>query len=114
MQLNSLDRPGTEAWVKPLSSAKLKSIRQYFAEGLAMPVEVIAKVKYQANEAHLDEEVINLLHNTLKRRPSTAEDLSAMLDIHINEISKVLRQLNLDSKLTIKREDRGVFYSWKD
>jgi hypothetical protein len=51
-------------------------------------------------------------HSTLIRRPSTAEDLSAMLDIHINEISKVLRQLCLEKKITVKRESRGVFYIW--
>ena len=113
VQLNCLDRPGTEAWVHPVPTNALKQIRQYFSEGLDLPVEVIAKVKYSSANSHLDEEVINLLHNTLKRRPSTAEDLASMLDIHINEISKVLRQLNLEKKLIIKRETRGVFYQWK-
>jgi wyosine [tRNA(Phe)-imidazoG37] synthetase (radical SAM superfamily) len=114
VQLNSLDRPGTEAWVKPLSLAALKQVRSYFSGGLSMPVEVIAKVKYNTKGNRMDEEVINLLHNTLKRRPSTAEDLSAMLDIHINEVGKVLRQLNLEGRVQAKRESRGVFYTWKE
>ena len=112
VQLNSLDRPGTEQWVKPLSIAALKQIKRYFVELIPFPVEIISKVKYSTVDSHLDEELIHLLHNTLKRRPSTAEDLSAMLDIHINEISKVLRQLHLEKKITAKREPRGVFYSW--
>ncbi|MDY0151331.1 MAG: radical SAM protein [Candidatus Cloacimonas sp.] len=113
VQLNCLDRPGTEAWVKPLSITALKQVKSFFASTLPMPIEVIAKVKYVSSHSHLDEEVVNLLHNTLKRRPSTVEDLSAMLDIHINEISKVLRQLHLENKVVIKRESRGVFYQWK-
>ncbi len=112
VQLNSLDRPGTEEWVKPMSLNALKQIKRFFAERLASPVEIISKVKYPCVDSHLDEELIHLLHNTLKRRPSTAEDLSAMLDIHINEISKVLRQLHLEKKISVKREPRGVFYSW--
>lgn len=114
VQLNSLDRPGTEDWVKPLSLSALKQVKSFFVSALPMPVEIIAKVKYNAAQTHLDEEVINLLHNTLKRRPSTAEDLSAMLDIHINEISKVLRQLHLEGKVQVKRESRGVFYLWHE
>jgi wyosine [tRNA(Phe)-imidazoG37] synthetase (radical SAM superfamily) len=114
VQLNSLDRPGTEDWVKAMPLSALKQVKRFFASVLPMPIEVIAKVKYSASQSQLDEEVINLLHNTLKRRPSTAEDLSAMLDIHINEISKVLRQLHLDGKVQVKRESRGVFYQWKN
>lgn len=112
VQLNSLDRPGTEQWVKPMSMAALKQLKRYFVERLSQPVEIISKVKYSPVDSTLDEEIIHLLHNTLKRRPSTAEDLSAMLDIHINEISKVLRQLHLEKQITAKREARGVFYSW--
>jgi wyosine [tRNA(Phe)-imidazoG37] synthetase (radical SAM superfamily) len=114
VQLNSLDRPGAEAWVKPLTLVALKKVRKFFSATLPMPVEVIAKVKYDTQGSRLDEEVINLLHNTLKRRPSTAEDLSVMLDIHINEIGKVLRQLHLEGRVQVKRESRGVFYSWKE
>ena len=50
---------------------------------------------------------------TLKRRPSTAEDLSATLGLHINEVSKFLRQLHAEQKISVKREHRGIFYSWK-
>lgn len=112
VQLNSLDRPGTEAWVKPMSIAALKQAKSLLVSKVHAPVEIIAKVKYTTTDSHLDEELTQLLHNTLKRRPSTAEDLSAMLDIHINEISKVLRQLHLEKRISVKREPRGVFYSW--
>lgn len=112
VQLNSLDRPGAEDWVTAMSAEELSKIRKYFSQRLSMPVEVIAKVKYNASANQMDEEITQLLQNTIMRRPSTAEDLSAMLDIHINEIGKVLRQLLLENKVTATREERGVFYTW--
>jgi len=112
VQLNCLDRPGAEDWVKPIPLHTLKQVKAQLSQQVCVPVEIIAKVKYQPTESQLDSEIIELLHNTLKRRPSTAEDLSAMLDIHINEISKVLSQLYQEKKITAQRESRGVFYKW--
>jgi len=112
VQLNCLDRPGAEDWVKPIPLHTLKQVKEQLSQQVCVPVEIIAKVKYQPTESQLDSEIIELLHNTLKRRPSTAEDLSAMLDIHINEISKVLSQLYQEKKITAQRESRGVFYKW--
>ena len=112
VQLNCLDRPGAEEWVKPISLHILKQVKAQLSEKVCVPVEIIAKVKYQHAASQPDIELIELLENTLKRRPSTAEDLSAMLDIHINEISKVLSNLYQEKKITAQRESRGVFYKW--
>ena len=59
------------------------------------------------------EDIEATISATLKRRPSTAEDLSVTLGLHINEISKYLRQLNSEHKISVRREQRGIFYSWK-
>lgn len=113
VQLNSLDRPGVEDWVEAASTERLKEIKRYMSQELTMPIEIIAKIKYQPGINALDEEIVHLIKGTISRRPSTAEDLSAMLDIHINEISKILRVLNREGKLRAERKARGVFYSWK-
>lgn len=112
VQLNSLDRPGAEDWVEAASPERLKEIRKYMRETLPMPVEIIAKIKYQTGMNVLDAELVELIRGTITRRPSTAEDLAANLDIHINEISKVLRELNTEGKLYAERKERGVFYRW--
>jgi wyosine [tRNA(Phe)-imidazoG37] synthetase (radical SAM superfamily) len=112
VQLNSLDRPGAEEWVEAAEPERLKEIREYMRSGLAMPVEIIAKIKYQTGMSVLDDELVELIKGTITRRPSTAEDLAAGLDIHINEISKVLRELNIQGKLHTERRARGVFYTW--
>lgn len=111
VQLNSLDRPGSEAWVKPLGIKALMHTKKYLEARLTMPVEIIAKVIH--GEDSPDEILEALVHNSLSRRPHTAEELSAALQVHINEISKILRQLNREHKIAIKRENKKLYYSWK-
>ncbi|MCB5262317.1 MAG: radical SAM protein [Candidatus Cloacimonetes bacterium] len=113
VQLNSLDRPGAEDWVKAASTQRLKEIKNYLAEELAMPIEIIAKIVTPPEAKAPDEEIVHLIRGSLSRRESTAEDLAFMLDIHINEISAILRELNAEGKLQTDRRARGVCYSWK-
>lgn len=113
VQLNSLDRPGAEEWVRAASTKRLKEIKNYMAQELQMPIEIIAKIETPPEAKAPDEEIVNLIRGNLSRRESTAEDLAFMLDIHINEISKILRELNAEDKLQATRKTRGVCYSWK-
>ncbi len=113
VQINSLDRPGAQEWVKAAGETVLNKVKKYFSAHLSMPVEIIAKAHPDNLEAQVPEDIEEAIAATLKRRPSTAEDLSATLGWHINEISKFLRQLNAVQKITVKREQRGIFYSWK-
>jgi len=78
-----------------------------------MPVEIIAKAQQEIAVPPVPEDIEAAIAATLKRRPSTAEDLSVTLGLHINEISKYLRQLNSEHKISVRREQRGIFYSWK-
>ncbi|MDD2422688.1 MAG: radical SAM protein [Candidatus Cloacimonetes bacterium] len=113
VQLNSLDRPGAEDWVKAASTKRLKEVKNYMAMELEMPIEIIAKIKTPPDAKAPDEEIVNLIRGTLTRRESSAEDLAFMLDIHINEISNILRELNAEGVLQTARKARGVCYSWK-
>ncbi|MCB5252048.1 MAG: radical SAM protein [Candidatus Cloacimonadaceae bacterium] len=113
VQLNSLDRPGAEEWVKAASTQRLKEIKSFMSEELRMPIEIIAKIVTPPEAQAPDEEIVNLIRGSLSRRDSTAEDLAFMLDIHINEISKILRVLSAEDKLQATRKARGVCYSWK-
>ncbi len=113
VQLNSLDRPGPEEWVKAASTQRLKEIKNYMAEELGMPIEIIAKIESPPEAQAPDEETMHLIKGSLSRIETTAEDLAFMLDIHINEISKILRELNTEGKLHTTRKARGVCYSWK-
>lgn len=112
VQLNALDRPGAEEWVQAAPLSLLQEIKAFFQTQFTTPVEIIAKAA-----AHLEYEgsadMLAQIASTLQRRPSTAEDLAITLGTHINEVSKLLRELNTAGKVEHKREERGVFYLWK-
>ena len=112
LQLNSLDRPGAEDWVEAADEKLLGQIKRYFEAHLDIPIEIIAKIKYTGGIEMMDKQMLGFIETTLSRRPSTAEDLAVMLDIHINEVMKILRELSQLNKLEAERMDRGVFYRW--
>ncbi len=113
VQLNSLDRPGAEDWVGAADSATLSRISDIFAETLPMPVEIIAKVEYSKPDHTVDAQARDLIRSLLIRRPCTAEEMASILNLHINEISKILRQFGAESLIISQREQRGIFYQWK-
>ncbi len=113
VQINSLDRPGTEEWVTAAPNKTLQKIKTIFKNSLDCEVEIIAKVSYDRSAESLDDEAVDQIKAILIRRPSTAEDLSKSLELHINEVSKILRQLHIENLLTVSRQKRGVFYTWK-
>jgi len=112
VQINSLDRPGAEDWVRPASKDTLEMAQNFMRQRLAMPVEIIAKAAGAGLAADPDRELESSLRELLIRRPCTAEDISLCLGVHINEISKVLRELAARGSVLPKREENGVFYTW--
>jgi len=113
VQLNSLDRPGTEAWVVQEDKEKLDSIKRFFESELPddIIVEIIKKVDkqlYDENQSSL--EVEEKIVSTIMRRPCTAQDMSQMLNVHINAINKVLHKLIEDKRIEGMHQERGIFY----
>jgi len=48
---------------------------------------------------------------TVLRRPCTVQDMSRILGLHVNEISKYLEVLEKGGKIAPERRERGVFYA---
>ena len=111
VQLNSLDRPGTEEWIGIPEPQHMAEIRDFFAKSLAMPVEIISRI--QPYEEKADPEVQTSIVKLLKYRDMSAEELSLSSGIHINEISKALRLLHQRSEICSSSTDQGVYYRWK-
>jgi len=112
VQLNSLDRPGTEPWVVQEDFEKLEKIKDYFQEGIKdIEIEIIKKVNKELFDQNVDSvETQDKILTTISRRPCTAQDLSQMLNLHINAINKVLHELISIGYIEGIRQDRGVFY----
>lgn len=115
VQLNALDRPGTEAWVVQEDQEKLESIKSFFEADLpdSVLVEIIKKVNkklYDENPTSL--EVEEKIISTIRRRPCTSQDMSQMLNVHINAINKVLHKLIEEKRIEGIHQERGIFYKF--
>lgn len=112
VQLNALDRPGAEEWVQAAPIELLHQIKNRFSASLMMPVEIIAKTA-QFEEPNSSSEVIEQIQSYLTSRPCTVEALALCLGIHINEVSKALRELSAQGRVEAHRSPTGVLYTWK-
>ena len=65
IQINTLDRPGTENWVIPLSSEQLDKIKKIF---LPLNVEIISKNYLYNKIPGLEHEKVKLILSTIKRK----------------------------------------------
>ncbi|MBU0994786.1 MAG: radical SAM protein [Proteobacteria bacterium] len=104
-QLNILDRPGTESWVMAADEQTQKRIKDYFGHS-----ETISKTKpvqgRQADEGELDKSILA----TIRRRPSTLEDLSQTLGVHQKKVWQHICML-LDHGIVEKNSmPRGEFF----
>ncbi len=112
VQINSLDRPGAEKWVCPLSAGDLARVKEFFS---GFEVDIIGKPGSR-NEMELKRKVDDLAVSvvaTIGRRPSTVEDLCRALGASSGEVEKVLADLSSKGLLEARELPRGMFYSIK-
>jgi len=106
-QLNTLDRPGTENWVMPAKKEDLEKIASF------LNAEVIANFKPRKKIKSFSKDIEDSIISTIRRRPCTANDLSEILGIHLNEINKYLQVLIENKKINSKEGKRGTFFRIK-
>jgi wyosine [tRNA(Phe)-imidazoG37] synthetase (radical SAM superfamily) len=107
VQLNSLDRPGTETWVEKVSPADQESI----AARLVHPrVEIVSKYRRRADIRAYRRDIEAAIVETISRRPCTIGDLCDILGLRSQEIRKYLDVLESDRRLKAEIRDRGVFF----
>ncbi len=107
IQLNSLDRPGTEEWVKKAGREILMAIKDKLS---MFNVEIIAKYdaasKGTAGKGDPNETIVA----TVKRRPCTFDDLLKGTNIEPIELSHRLNDLLEKKIISVVTGDRGDFY----
>jgi len=108
VQLNSLDRPGTEKWVIKESDEQLESIAKFLSP---LPAEVITRTAFKGEFPNINAKTEDRILSTLQRRPCTVQDLTTILSLHINEINKYLAHLESKNLVTKNEEKTGIFYS---
>lgn len=107
IQINTLDRPGTESWVKAAQKAELKKIASILGGEVIANFESRKRVKSFSKD--IEEEIIA----TIGRRPCTARDLSHILGLHLNEVNKYLQMLLQSGRICSEEEKRGTFFRIK-
>ncbi|OPX66822.1 MAG: molybdenum cofactor biosynthesis protein A [Methanoregulaceae archaeon PtaB.Bin056] len=109
VQLNTLDRPGTEPWVRPASPQELQDA----ARSLGLPgAESIHPAATHGPRVRAPADPASAVVEMIQRRPCTVEDIVQATGLHRQEVGKLLRTLSRDPRLKTKREERGTFYSW--
>ncbi|MBF0100755.1 MAG: radical SAM protein [Desulfobacterales bacterium] len=105
IQLNSLDRPGTESWVQPVSKEKLAYLARYLDQA-----EVIHEFKAPDFQNSVIQPYTNRILSLLERRPCTLEDISASLHISLDQVKEYLHDMIQHRIIETKDMSRGIFY----
>jgi wyosine [tRNA(Phe)-imidazoG37] synthetase (radical SAM superfamily) len=110
VQLNFLDRPGSEAWVRRPTQDELKKYLGFFKRIKAelVPRKIAGRHVFATREGM----AANIL-NIVKRRPCTAEDIAEATGVNIHEVNKYIDVLIEKNQIVFKTEERGVFFMVK-
>ncbi|MCQ8893473.1 MAG: radical SAM protein [Methanolinea sp.] len=109
VQLNTLDRPGPEPWVRAAGTDELQRAARILG---IKEEEAFPPIRYGETHGSPHEDARSLVVEAIRRRPATLEDLVAQTGLHRQEVIKLLRVLSSDPHLKTSREERGTFYSW--
>lgn len=110
VQLNSLDRPGTCAWVVPAERERLKNIATFFAP---LNVEIIVRAADTAanNAPPPPPNITDTIIHQLQRRPATREEIAQLCGISAALIGKPLQKLVTERLITASTVQGQIFYT---
>lgn len=107
VQLNSLDRPGTEAGLQPANRDNLERIREILGPDR---VEIIARVPEADRSSRKTEDLEAAILETILRRPCTCDDLAAMLGATGPAVQQILDRLETAGTVVSNFGERGRFF----
>lgn len=106
IQLNSLDRPPVETWVKKADIEVLENIKKYFE---MENVEIVTKYKDRKLIKSYNKDIEDLIMNMLEKRPCTIEDIGNISQKSKAEINKYLDVLEKEKKIKTEFGERGIY-----
>ncbi|MDH7554122.1 MAG: radical SAM protein [Spirochaetota bacterium] len=105
IQLNYLDRPGTEEWVQ---RASMETLEQYASVFAPLPVDIPGTPEYRLLELKLP--LKEMILSTIERRPSTVDDLAYSLGKDKLVVQQILDDMVKQGVVEYFDEARGRFY----
>jgi len=106
VQLNTAVRPTADADVGAIGLDRMRDLAAMFGPN----TEIIPAPRLLLEAARPTADADAILA-TLARRPCTARDLAASLDMKLAEVQKSLEMLTAEDRLTITRRGPDVFYA---
>ncbi|HUV78611.1 MAG TPA: radical SAM protein [Desulfobacterales bacterium] len=107
VQLNTLDRPGPVPTLRAATRKELEHIIDFWQ---LENVFIIADVPERKKRVAYRKDTESAILGTIARRPCTLKDLSEILGLQTNELSKYLDALHSDKKINVVKQKRGLFY----
>ncbi|WP_292370085.1 radical SAM protein [Methanoregula sp. UBA64] len=108
IQLNTLDRPPADTWVRAASASELERVRTVLGTtgiGIAGTTPPVSPGVMGRTAA------ADLMYAMLCRRPATVEDLVRVTGLSGDEVTEILGSFERDGKISSHRMERGVFYA---
>lgn len=107
IQLNSLDRPGTEGWVRQADAEILSFISSYLENSEIIKNHEIIK----AGSLGFIDDLPGRVLNTISRRPCTIEDLSNITGESMQRVEMIVKTFVSEGLVKSDIMARGVFFS---
>lgn len=106
IQINSLDRPGSEDWVKKADFNTLVMVREFFGE----KAEIVTRRENRADMTALDMDVQGMILKAIGIRPMTLTDLLKMTRLNTIELNRNLCILESEKKIAAVFSGEELFY----
>lgn len=115
VQLNTLDRPPAEGWVKSASEEDLHHIRDVLRKhGVKIPIDIVKRYSVRSELIRYHEDVESAILESISRRPMRLEDLAVVVGREVDELGSYVDILQREGKIQTIVQDGAVFYKPKD
>ncbi len=110
VQLNTLDRPGTE---KELGGASYQQLQKIKDEWAWDKVQIVKRKPPKPNPTAYRKDLKSTILGTISRRPSSAYDLVEILGLELKEIHQTIDDLLANNKIYPTKQGVNIFYHAK-
>lgn len=121
VQLNTVARPPYESFAKPLTQKRMAEIKQEIVKKYDKPVDILAgskdnemtesgKKREESAEIIPPARVEAEISEMLLRRPCTASDIAATLNINLESAAEILKDMENRGCLTVKIHGGKKYY----
>jgi wyosine [tRNA(Phe)-imidazoG37] synthetase (radical SAM superfamily) len=108
IHLNTVIRPPSEGWVKPLNQREMEDIQAFFGEKASIISEFDRHLLYVTKE-----DIKDGILRILKRRPLSLNDLSKWMGIPQKKLEEQITSLSQAGKIKSRPHGNSIYYEIK-